>query len=92
MPRLLLTPEICWHDISFRRFLEGVASAACSSMLIGILMVLFPKYEASIPAYTEMLLGLGYMLGEYDLNDLYKRLGINLMFGYYRSGSRVSDL
>ena len=47
-----------------RSFVEGVANAAAASSMLGILMQVFPGRESSITAWTEMSLGLGYMLGE----------------------------
>ena len=49
--------------IHFFRFLGGVADAAALGAVLSILMKLFPKYVTSIVSWTEMLFGLGYMLG-----------------------------
>jgi len=47
----------------FFRFIGGVADAAALGAVISILMKLYPKYVTSIVSWTEMLFGLGYMLG-----------------------------
>jgi MFS family permease len=49
--------------LGFFRFLGGVADAAALGAVLSILMKLFPKYVTSIVSWTEMLFGLGYMLG-----------------------------
>ena len=46
------------------RFINGVADAAALGAVISILMKLFPKYVTTIISWTEMLIGLGYMLGK----------------------------
>ena len=46
------------------RFINGVADAAALGAVISILMKLFPKYVTTIISWTEMLFGLGYMLGK----------------------------
>lgn len=45
------------------RFLDGVADAASWGAAVSILMKLFPNHVSSIMAWTEMVFGLGYMLG-----------------------------
>ena len=46
------------------RFINGVADAAALGAVISILMKLFPKYVTTVISWTEMLFGLGYMLGK----------------------------
>jgi hypothetical protein len=41
-----------------------VADAAALGAILSILMKLFPKYVTTIVSWTEMLFGLGFMLGE----------------------------
>jgi hypothetical protein len=45
------------------RFIGGVADAAALGSILSILMKLFPNYVSTIVSWTEMLFGLGYMLG-----------------------------
>ena len=47
-----------------RRFLGGVADAAALGAILSILMKLFPNHTTSVLSWTEMLFGLGYMLGK----------------------------
>ena len=47
----------------FPRFLGGMADAAAWGAVVSILMKLFPNHVTVIASWTEMLLGLGYMLG-----------------------------
>ena len=47
----------------FFRLLEGIAKAACISSILSILMKVFPERISFVTALTEMLIGLGYMLG-----------------------------
>ncbi len=47
----------------FCRFLGGVADAAAWGSVVSILMKVFPNHVTVIASWTEMLLGLGYMLG-----------------------------
>ena len=47
------------------RFLDGVADAASWCAGVSILMKLFPNKVSQIMSWTEMLFGLGYMLGKY---------------------------
>jgi hypothetical protein len=42
----------------------GVADAASWGSLLAILMVLYPGREASVISSTEMLAGLGFMIGK----------------------------
>ena len=51
-----------FHD--FFRFLDGVADAAAWGAGVSILMKLFPNKVSTIMSWTEMLFGLGYMLGK----------------------------
>jgi hypothetical protein len=44
-----------------------MADAAAWGAGVSILMKLFPKHVSSIMAWTEMLFGLGYMLGNKSL-------------------------
>ena len=46
------------------RFIGGIAGAAALGSIISILMKLFPNHTASVLSWTEMLFGLGYMLGK----------------------------
>ena len=46
------------------RFISGVADAAALGAVLSILMKLFPKYVTTVLSWTEMLFGLGYMMGE----------------------------
>ena len=51
------------------RFLDGMADAAAWGAGVSILMKLFPNRVSQIMSWTEMLFGLGYMLGKfYDIN------------------------
>ena len=54
--------ENFFHD--FFRFLDGVADAAAWGAGVSILMKLFPNKVSTIMSWTEMLFGLGYMLGK----------------------------
>ena len=45
------------------RFLDGVADAASWAASVSILMKIFPKKVSTIMSWSEMLFGLGYMLG-----------------------------
>jgi hypothetical protein len=45
-------------------FLGGMADAAAWGSVVSILMKLFPAHVTTIASWTEMLLGLGYMLGK----------------------------
>ena len=47
----------------FSRFLDGVADAASWAASVSILMKIFPKKVSTIMSWSEMLFGLGYMLG-----------------------------
>jgi hypothetical protein len=49
--------------VIFYRFIGGVADAAALGAILSILMKLFPNYVTTIVSWTEMLFGLGYMLG-----------------------------
>ena len=61
---LMKSTLVCnFSEFCSSRFLEGVANAAAAASMLGILMQLFPSRESSITAWTEMCLGLGYMLG-----------------------------
>ena len=55
-------PDIFFHN--FLRFLDGVADAAAWGAGVSILMKLFPNKVSTIMSWTEMLFGLGYMLGK----------------------------
>ena len=58
--------EMFWSIIIlviFDRFIGGVADAAALGSILSILMKLFPNYVTTIVSWTEMLFGLGYMLG-----------------------------
>ena len=46
------------------RFLGGVADAAALGAILSILLKLFPNHTTSVLSWTEMLFGLGYMLGK----------------------------
>ena len=46
------------------RFLDGVADAASWAASVSILMKIFPNKVSSIMSWSEMLFGLGYMLGK----------------------------
>ena len=46
------------------RALSGIADAASWSSVLSILMKLFPNKVSTIMSWTEMLFGLGYMLGK----------------------------
>ena len=45
------------------RIIGGVADAASWGSILAILMVLYPGKEASVLAGTEMVSGLGFMIG-----------------------------
>ena len=63
----------------FFRFLDGVADAASWAASVSILMKIFPKKVSTIMSWSEMLFGLGYMLGTLKnvlLTIFYKYLGI----------------
>ena len=51
------------------RFMGGVADAAAWGSVVSILMKLFPNHVTTIASWTEMLLGLGYMMGKKIAND-----------------------
>ena len=61
MPRNVLSQYIY-------RFLGGLADAAAWGALISILMKLYPNQVTTIAAWTEMLVGFGYMIGKLILN------------------------
>ena len=46
------------------RFIGGVSDAAAWGSILGILMVMYPGKEASVLAGTEMVSGLGFMIGK----------------------------
>ena len=46
------------------RFVDGVANAASWTAIIAILLTIFPTKTASVLSWTEVLTGLGYMLGK----------------------------
>ncbi len=52
---------------SFLRFLDGMADAASWGAAVSILMKLFPNKVSQVMSWTEMVFGLGYMLGK--IND-----------------------
>ncbi len=56
------------------RFLGGMADAAAWGAVVSILMKLFPSHVTTIASWTEMLLGLGYMLGTYHMYKKFKSL------------------
>ncbi|TRY80723.1 hypothetical protein TCAL_12990 [Tigriopus californicus] len=64
----------------FLRFIDGVANAACAATIVSILMTLIPGSESSITAWTEMCLGLGYMIGPVLGSLLYESGGFGLPF------------
>ena len=45
------------------RFADGVADAAAWTAIISILLTIFPTKTASVLSWTEVLTGLGYMIG-----------------------------
>ena len=47
----------------FSRFLTGMADAACFCSVTSMMMKFFPNNVTKIVSWTEMLFGLGYMLG-----------------------------
>ncbi len=59
------------------RFIGGVADAAALGSILSILMKLFPNYVTTIVSWTEMLFGLGYMLG---LKNIFKAIYAFLFF------------
>ena len=62
------------------RLIEGVANAATNSQGVGILMMLFPGRQALVTAYTEMFVGLGFMVGPMIGSALYQYGGFTLPF------------
>ena len=63
--RLVLYEKRSRHFFhNFLRFLDGVADAAAWGAGVSILMKLFPNKVSTIMSWTEMLFGLGYMLGK----------------------------
>lgn len=52
--------------VSFR-LIGGVADAASWGSILAILMVFYPGKEASVLAGTEMVSGLGFMIGNWKL-------------------------
>jgi hypothetical protein len=48
-----------------------VADSAILGAILSILMKLFPNYVTTIVSWTEMLFGLGYMLGKLKRNHFY---------------------
>ena len=58
---LKIGPRNCYSII---RFLDGVADATAVCAGVSILMKLFPNKVSQIMSWTEMLFGLGYMLGK----------------------------
>jgi len=49
------------------RFFGGVCDAASWGAILSILMTLYPGKEASVLAGTEMVSGLGFMIGKVHL-------------------------
>ena len=62
------------------RLIEGVANAATNSQGVGILMVFFPGRQALVTAYTEMSVGLGFMVGPPIGSALYQYGGFSTPF------------
>ena len=62
------------------RFVEGICLAACNGSLLAILMNMFPSKAASATAWTEMFMGLGYMIGPVMGAGLYFHGGFMLPF------------
>jgi MFS family permease len=61
-----MTTAICYQGFKscfVFSFLGGMADAAAWGSVVSILMKLFPNHVTTIASWTEMLLGLGYMLG-----------------------------
>ena len=50
---------------SYFRFLNGFADVAAWTSIISILITLFPNNVASVLSWTEVLTGLGYILGKH---------------------------
>ena len=54
------------------RFINGFADVAAWTSIISILISLFPKKVASVLSWTEVLTGLGYILGKYgEINYIF---------------------
>lgn len=64
----------------FLRFLDGMADAMSVAAGVSILMKLFPNKVSQVVAWTEMLFGLGYMLGPAVGSVLYQWGGFLLPF------------
>ena len=47
----------------FSRSIQGAAEAASASSIVGILLVMFPNWTASIASFSETSVGLGHTLG-----------------------------
>jgi MFS family permease len=67
---LIYVDDVGWFiTLSYAlRFIEGGASAAANAAVVAILMQLFPERAASVTAFTEMFMGLGYMIGKLFLS------------------------
>ncbi|TRY80377.1 hypothetical protein TCAL_13778 [Tigriopus californicus] len=65
---------------TYFRFIDGVANAAGTASIVSILMTLFPGFESSIPAWTEMCFGLGYTIGPVLGSVLFEVGGFGLPF------------
>ncbi len=53
-----------------------MADAAAWGAVVSILMKLFPSHVTTIASWTEMLLGLGYMLGTYHMYQELKNVQV----------------
>lgn len=62
------------------RFLDGMADAASWGAVVSILMKLYPNKVSTIMSWTEMVFGLGYMLGPALGSALYSAGGFLLPF------------
>ena len=62
------------------RFVQGVADAAAWGASLSILIDLFPNKVATLMSYTEMCIGVGYMLGPALGSFLYEMGGFILPY------------
>ena len=55
--------------MDYSRLIGGVADAASWGSILAILMVFYPGKEATVLAGTEMVSGLGFMIGRLTVNS-----------------------
>ena len=83
------------------RFVQGVADAAAWGASLSILIDLFPNKVATLMSYTEMCIGVGYMLGPalgsflYEMGGFilpYEMVGSILLVGAFGNYFSIPDM